>query len=195
MASPARRRYLQAIQRSRVLRDAAKRKPAAEKQIFYHASLAAGVAAWQTYLKELLNEFFQVTTDPTIAKYAALHFIVRENAQLALKRFNTPNWENARDLLLRYSGYDPAPDWNWHTRNLSGEWVKERLNQILQVRHSFAHGHPIPAFPWTQDAKGQLRLTVSALSENEALFGHLVRNTDTGIRQFLLRSYGLTLPW
>lgn len=178
-----------------MLREAARHKVAAEKQIFYQASLAAEVAAWQTYVADLLEIFFGVTTDPTIAKYSAIHLIARGNAQIALKRFNTPNWENARDLLARYTGYDPAPEWIWQTRNRSGQWVKERLNQILQVRHSFAHGHALPAYPWTQDAMGRPRLTISALNENEALFANLVRKTDTGMRQFLQQGYGLNRPW
>jgi hypothetical protein len=200
MPSPAAQRYGLAVERSRILRRAAlgrgvRRGPFEERQVYCQASLAAAVAAWEGYVVDTVQGFFAAIADPLAPPFSALHTVGQRNAEIALGRFNTPNWENSRDILARTTGYDPINDWTWTARTMSGPQVKERLNQILQVRHSFAHGFPIPAYPWTQLASGRVRLTNQALKDNEALFKNLVRRTDQGLQQHIQRAYGRILPW
>lgn len=200
MPSPAAQRYALAAERSRILRRAtlgkrARRRPFEERQVYSQASLAAAVAAWEGYVIETVRGFFAAVADPVAPAFNALHTVAQRNAEIALSRFNTPNWENSRDLLARTTGYDPINDWTWPARTMSGPQLKERLNQILQVRHSFAHGFPIPAYSWTQLASGRVRLTNQALEDNEALFRNLVRRTDQGLQQYIQQAYGRVLPW
>lgn len=200
MPSPAADRYALAVERGRILRratqgKAGRRRPFDERQVYLQASLAAAVAAWEGYVLETVRGFFAAIANPLDAGFSALHTVTQRNAELALGRFNTPNWENARDLLARATGYDPINDWVWPRRAMAGPEVKERLNQILQVRHSFAHGFPIPTYPWTQLANGRVRLTNEALTYNDALFKNLVRRTDRGVHQHVLHAYGRDLPW
>jgi hypothetical protein len=200
MPSPAAIKYRIAAQRARVLREAANDRrlgPLSQDhtQIHYHASLAAGVAAWDAYTNNLVRDFFTETSDPFNPKFHALHTVAQHTAERALERFSTPNWENTRNLLAQYTGYDPINDWVWPARGLGGPQVRERLNQILQVRHSFAHGFEIPAYPWTQSATGRVRLTSQALQDTEAFFKNLVERTERGMKQHLNMIYGVALTW
>ena len=73
--------------------------------------------------------------------------------------------------------------------------VHERLNQILKVRHSFAHGSAVPSYPWNRTPLGRVRLNVSVLKDVEAFFTNLVRRTDRGMQAHILAAYGKTAPW
>ncbi|MEH2169888.1 MAG: hypothetical protein V7K41_25205 [Nostoc sp.] len=92
----------------------------------------------------------------------------------SLKQFNTPNADNSRNLLFQYTGYDPINDWVWSKRSMNALVTRQMLNDILQVRHSFAHGFPIPAFSWTQTPTGKVRLTAKAIKDVDALLQYLV---------------------
>lgn len=164
-------------------------------QTFYHASLAASVAAWDAYINNLVKEFFSVTTDPLLTKYHHVHNLLLNLTDVALKKFNTPNWENSRNFLVIHTGYDPINDWVWLSKGMATVHVQERLNQILKVRHSFAHGFSIPAFPWTQSPSGKIRLTSKGLIEVEAFLSHLVRQTDKGINSHICNIFHVTPSW
>ncbi len=109
--------------------------------------------------------------------------------------FNTPNFENARNLIIHCTGFDPYNWWSWPTRGLPVIWVTERLGQILKVRHAFAHGFDVPPYPWTQSTTGSVRLTSNAVDDVEALLRNLVRRTDQGMRAHAFGTYGTALNW
>ena len=73
--------------------------------------------------------------------------------------------------------------------------VHERLNEILQVRHSFAHGFDMPAYNWTQSPNGSVRLTSKAIQETEAFFKNLVNVTDKGMKAHILLTYKPASIW
>lgn len=78
---------------------------------------------------------------------------------------------------------------------MSGLQVRVRLNEILQVRHSFAHGFNIPAYNWTELPNGRVRLTSKAIQDIEAFFKNLVNVTDAGMKAHIESTYGLTSIW
>lgn len=200
MPSPAAVKYTLALERAKILRGTANDKrlfPISKdhKQFYYHASLAAMVAAWDAYINALVRDFARLTSNPLDYKYQAVHSILTEINRVALERFNTPNWENTRNLLVQHTGYDPYSDWIWPARNMGVQQVKERLNEILKVRHSFAHGFSIPNFTWTKSLSGRIRLTSEAIKDTEAFFNNIVRRTDKGISKHLCTIYGLDLNW
>jgi hypothetical protein len=193
-------RFKLALDRARLLRTTATDKrirpvSTAYVQSYYHASLAALVAGWNAYCVGIVHEFFDLISDPMRIDYNVLHENLSELSNRAISRFNTPNWENSRNLLLEYTGYDPFPDWVWRTRGMTSQDVQAKFNEILKVRHSFAHGFSIPSYPWTISSTGHARLTKAAVMSCEALFIHLVRQTDTGVAAHIRLHFSVTVPW
>ena len=200
MASPAALKYDIAAQKARVLRLTAtdpRLQPIShsQTQVYYHSALATFVAAWEAYIEELVRNFFDATANPLDPKFHAVHSIAKNTAVRSLERFNTPNAENTRNLLVQYTGYDPIGDWIWSTRKMSAIATRQMLNEILQVRHSFAHGFPIPAYSWTQAPTGKVRLTAKAINDVDAFFRYIVNVTDRGMKQHVQTIYGIVVPW
>ena len=200
MSSPAASKYITAAGRLQTLRKAATDKrlrPISQEeiQVYYHASLAAYVATWEAYISNLVRDFYDVIADSSDLRFNAIHTIAQQAAEEALRRFNTPNWENTRDLLVQCTRYDPINDWVWSRRGMNGLQVRERLNQILRVRHSFAHGFGMPAYDWTQSTRGRVRLTSKVIQETEAFFENLVNVTDNGMKGHINQTYGISNIW
>ena len=166
-----------------------------EIQVYYHAALAAYVAAWEAYINGLVSNFYDVIVDASDSRFHAIYTVARQAAERALSRFNTPNWENTRNLLVQWTNYDLINDWVWSRRGMSGVQVRDRLNEILQVRHSFAHGFDIPAYDWTQSPGGRVQLTSKAIQETEAFFKNLVNVTDSGMKAHINLTYGISNTW
>jgi hypothetical protein len=76
-----------------------------DTRLFLHAALASHVAAWESYVERLITNFLAEIIDIQIPKFVALHSIIQPLAETASQRFNTPNWENTRLLLIRHTGY------------------------------------------------------------------------------------------
>jgi hypothetical protein len=142
-----------------------------------------------------VRDFYREVADPVLPKYQSIHALVGALGAVALGRFNTPNYENSRELLVRFTGYDPIGDWIWPTRGMNAQQVRERLNEILRVRHSFAHGFGLPALSWTQSATGRVRLTVEGVHAVESFLSNLVRRTDRGMQRHISSQYGLAIAW
>lgn len=200
MKSPAALKYVSATENIKALRKAGtdtRLRPMLhdEIQVFYHAALTAYVAAWNAYINNLVREFYNLISDPSNQIFDSVYTIAHQAAENALTRFNTPNWENTRDILRRYTGYDPINDWGSSQRSMNLEQVRERLTEILKVRHSFAHGSDIPAYAWTQSPTGQVRLTSKTIQDADAFFKNLVKVTDKGMKAHIESTYYLTNIW
>ena len=200
MLSAAALKYMTSVDRIQTLRKTATDKrlrPMSrdEIQVYYHAALTAYVAAWNAYINNLVREFYNLISDPSNQIFDAVYTIAQQAAENALARFNTPNWENTRTLLRQYTGYDPINDWVWTRRGMVGVLVHERLNEILKVRHSFAHGFDTPAYNWTQSPSGRVRLTSKAIRETATFFKNLVKVTDRGMKEHIELTYGLASIW
>ena len=200
MSSPAALKYTVSANRIQTLRRAAtdrRLRPMShdEIQVYYHAALTSYVAAWNAYIDNLVRNFYDVIADSGNPKFDAIHTLAKGTVENALTRFNTPNWENTRNLLNQYTGYDPINDWGRSQTNMSLQQVHQRLNEILRVRHSLAHGSDMPAYNWTQSPSGRVRLTSKAIQETEAFFKNLVKVTDRGMKTHIEATYGLISIW
>jgi len=164
-------------------------------QIYYHSALALLVAAWEAYIENLTRVFISEIADPLNIKYLNIHNILSDRLEDYLKRFNTPSFENSRNLLVNYTGYDPIGDWVWTARRMNAVATRERLNEILKVRHSFAHGFSIPSFSWTQSPSGQVRLTASAIDDVNAFLRFIVKATDNGMKKYIRNHFGINTGW
>ncbi len=200
MPSRAAQDSTKSFQRALLLRKAGRDlRPSASSpdhvQTYYHASLAITVAAWDAYLNGIVLEFFSTVANPIDVPFHSLHTVARTFGEQALYRFNTPNFENSRSLIVTCTGYDPYSDWGWKPRQLGPLQVRDLLNQILQVRHSFAHGFSVPAYPWTQSSAGRVRLTSAGVATAEALLKYLITATDRGLRAHIWTAFNLAVRW
>ncbi|MDP2821243.1 MAG: hypothetical protein Q8O52_00990 [Sulfuritalea sp.] len=196
MASPPATKYASLAERATIILKAGRsmlgRK---DVQALYGAAFVAQVAAWNAYVAGLIGCFFQEVANPMVVQFHAMHTLANTAAISRLDRFNTPNAENTRNLILQCTGYDPWVDWQWPARGMNALDTRLRLNEILKVRHSLAHGFPMPGYSWTQGASGQTRLTVTDLAWTRAFFDHLVITTDLGLRTHLVATYGAVPNW
>ena len=160
-----------------------------EREALSHACLAGLVAAWNAYIAAVIRNFFDVISSPLEPQFSALHSIASAAAESSLTRFNTPNADIVRELLDTHTGYDPINDWTWAARGLNGLQVRERLTEILKVRHSFAHGFSIPAYSWTRSGGGRVALTKEAVGMTHAFMLNLARKTDSGLRKHVKLTY------
>lgn len=200
MGSPAHNKYGDAIARAArltgLMGDTRLRPIEREtSQILGHAALTSAVAAWDAYLKELVRVFFAETANPSNPGFQAIHEVARQASELRAQKFNTPNWENAREFLLLGTGFDPIQSWIWPARNMSAVLVHERLNEILRVRHSFAHGLAIPSYDWIRTPRGNVRLNKAVMAGVEAFFNNLVKRTDIGMKNHIMQTYQKTVLW
>jgi hypothetical protein len=197
MASKAKQHFDIAITNAALLclRGSALMVTRQHRQVQYHAALAASVGSWEAYLESVSREFLSEIADPLDIRFTALQQLLIPRLEEALKRFNTPNAKNSRELLFNFTGYDPINDWNWPRRRLGGIAVRTRIDEVLQVRHSFAHGYSMPAYGWNSDPAGNPRLTAACLSMVASLFSHLTAVTDRGLDQHIGVAYGRTRVW
>lgn len=199
MPSLAYNAFIVAAQKAKILRNSIRitrtRLSEYDKNVYLHASLAAYVAAWDSYANNLIREFFDITANSLDSKYSTIHNILALNADSKLTKFNTPNFENSRALFVTSTGYDPINDWHWPSRRWSRIQVQTRLNEILRVRHSFAHGFSMPTYQWNQSRTGATRLTAKIIDETHAFFSNLVQRTDQGMKSYITISFSISSFW
>lgn len=198
--SLSQRRFLSSVASARKIREAAKDlrlRPISQEQktSFLHAALAAYVAGWDAYLKQVIKEFTQKINTPHDIEFASLHAILEPLTEDKIKHFNTPNWENSRNLLISCTGYDPISDWVWRNAQYTRQESQEFLNQILKVRHSFAHGFAIPTYDWTQTPSGKIQLNDRSLKRVDRFLIYLVLSTDAGLSRHAFQKFPNQLLW
>jgi hypothetical protein len=170
--------------------------PAGHKAACLHAALAMLVAAWEAYLERLVRDVQHEIADTTQVRLSAVLSLLTLITEYEVKRFNTPNATNSRELLVTHTGYDPINDWQWPRGGLSGVQARVRLDEILRIRHSFAHGFPVPTdIHWVRNRNCPGILNASALKSVDRFLAHLIVVTDRGVKSHLSLTYGVTPHW
>jgi len=184
-----------------------------EQDAIHRAGIVMMIAAWESYVEKVALEGLDAIErsagiaaggpqavaaagPPPWVKHA--FGLRRTDIKNSIKRFNTPNAVNVRDLFEQVLEFSPWAHWSWHIRRRqwNQEEMRRRLNHWMDIRHSVAHGFPLPAdIPWLQDARGRPRLTLDLLKECKDLFLRLVVQTDTAFSVFLRDHHGIQLPW
>lgn len=197
MNSSAARAFALSIRRADSLLAVAreKRQPLQRRRVLLEAAVAAAVAGWDSYVKNAIRAY-QRATFPNVGTGAqALHSLLERMTDEKLGKFNTPNSQNVRVLLISVSNYDPWPDWTYPRKRMNSLQLRDRLDEILKVRHSFAHGHAMPAYSWNTDKNGVARLTAKEVSGAIAVIRAIVIATDMGLERTLCNVHGITLAW
>jgi hypothetical protein len=166
-----------------------------EIQALFGAVFATQVAAWNAYVVAVVRAFYIEIANSASPTFHAMHTISSSHAEKDLDRFNTPNSEKTRELLVVCTGYDPWPDWAWPRSGVTALAARLRLNEILKVRHSFAHGFAMPACAWNVDASGRTRLTRAVLKWNRAFLFRIATKTDVGLKTHIRGIYGRAAGW
>lgn len=109
------------------------------------ASIAQAVGCWEGYLEAVLREFVSKTRVQAHRKAWTLIVQFESVVDKMVSELNTPNWDKCRELVLSVTGMDAYPSWIWTPRFTNQTDTKAFFDGILTVRHSFAHGFPIPA--------------------------------------------------
>lgn len=161
----------------------------------YTSALVAFVASWDAYINQIVRDFFDATSPIHASTSLLTHHLAANMANARLARFNTPNSENTRDLLLSTTGYDPWSDWTWNKASMSSLDVRNRLNEILKVRHSVAHGFAMPSYSWNTTSNGRTRIDAAIVDWTDRFFNFLVRETDKGMQRHIVASFGVQLAW
>lgn len=202
MSSLARTNFKRAIDRAVLLRKACCQQRRGTKlsddvrQVHYHSHLAACVAAWETYVESIVLEFLDRSSRPLDPAFSELRTLLRDCAVNANKKFNTPNWNNSRDHIIKHTGFDPINSWSTAHHGSNSISSKNFLNDILLVRHSFAHGFPLPSsVPWLTAGGSQKLLCVKNLKEVESFLKSLTVATDSGLSTRLSSVFSVQVAW
>jgi hypothetical protein len=203
MSSAAKLKFDSLIKKAQLLSVHAgqlKRKQNVEaKIVFLHAALTTQVAAWDVYVKAVALEYFLATSDATNPKFMAMHAMLQNRMTDAARKLNTPNSENCRNYLMIYTGFDPWPHWiniKFGSTLLSNSlMVRERVNEILTLRHSFAHGLSMPTHSWNTNPGGTSHLSCLILQQTGQFITNVCKKTDDGLSQHISVQHSISKPW
>lgn len=203
MASVAKIKFDTLIERAQLLcHHAGKLKSkndASAKIVFLHAALTTQVAAWDVYVKAIAHEYFSASADPTNARFMAMHALLQSRMSEAAKKLNTPNSDNCRNHLLTYTGFDPWPCWiNIKFGNIlfsNSLMVRNRVDEVFSLRHSFAHGLSMPTHSWNTSASGTAHLSCLIVKQTGDFFTNVCRKTDDGFSQYIAMQHSIAKPW
>lgn len=176
-----------------------------EQDALHRAGVVFVVAAWESYVEQVLIEAFSAierdaSAGTTAAPNWARHALGLRKIEIsrAAKRLNTPDATGVRDLLREALGFNPWNVWEWHVgpRQWNSEEMRRRLNGWLQMRHCIAHGSELPNdIEWCQDSRGRPCLNLPQLRECKKYFNYIAKQTDGALRQFLTNEHGVANPW
>lgn len=160
-----------------------------------HAALAAYVSGWEAYIEDVTVEFLDVLVTSLDPRASALAKVLRDEAARVGKRFNTPSFQDSRDLVYRFTGYDPMSSMASPRLGMTSAQAQTRLDEVLRVRHAFAHGRPLPNLGWLTRYAQSSRLSQTAVRSVSALLSDLVSGIDTGLASHASSTFGLARVW
>jgi|GEM_PF-3075330 len=176
-----------------------------EQAALHHAGVVLTVAAWQAYVEKVIEEALDLIRAEMINQQVAtpqwaIHtYQLRRAAILnAVKKFNTPDDVKVRDLFRDSFDFLPWDSWAWKVgrRQWSSGETRKRTNTWVLVRHSVAHGFPLPQdYDWLQDENGNARLTLTLLKDCRKHFVFLAEKTDRAFGDHLIAAHGIVNPW
>lgn len=155
----------------------------------YEASIVLSVASWEGYLEGVTTYSIQVIRKRLKPKGKRVLSLLQNRVENDIKRFNTPNSENARSLLIDSFDYDPWPDWKWSRGGLSSLQMRQRMNDYLLIRHTIAHGAQLPPVSFLLDSSGSPRLTYTVCSKAVSFFKAVITATDAGLASHIDAHY------
>jgi hypothetical protein len=160
-----------------------------------HAALAAYVSGWEAYVEDVTLEFLNALVGAMDPKASAFAKTLHDEAERVVKRFNTPTFDESRNLLYRFTGCDPFTVMMSSRLKMTTAQTQTRLDEILRVRHAFAHGRPLPNFRWLTRYAHSSRLSQQAVKGVDVLLTDLVEGVDVALSAYALTTFGVNSLW
>lgn len=115
----------------------------ANRQALYEATVVLTVAAWQAFVEDIARAVLRATVKSAGSQGSKLETLTTASLEDSIRRFNTPNMDNTRDLF-KSVGFDLGTSWTlpYQGSSLLAAEAGTLVNTWLQVRHSVAHGVP-----------------------------------------------------
>jgi len=100
------------------------------------AGLIIAMAAWETYVKDRVQEEFEVLLKS--AGGSPLGRFVQKRLDIDLKRFCNPNSQKVKQLFEDYFEVDVTEGWVWNNYN-DADQARAVLNKLISKRGDAAH--------------------------------------------------------
>jgi len=196
--SNAHRRFLLSLEGSDVLRSFAGVPVVGRPQILVDqtclvSAVASAVGSWEGFLEDVIKEFVAKTR--VFANSRAWPLIAQFEIMVAkaASDLNTPSWDKARDILHRVTGVDPYASWIWTSKFATQTDTKEFFDGLMVVRHSFAHGFPVPLNIPALSGSGHL--TATYVAEVLDCLKFFALTTDGLLEHELKHKHGSPTGW
>jgi hypothetical protein len=157
------------------------------------ASVANGVGCWEGYIEGVLQEFVAKTRVQAQSKAWTLIVQFEIMVKKHTDGLNTPNWEKTRELISHITGIDPYMSWIWIPKFANQQLTKDFFDGVMNVRHAFAHGFPIP-----NDVPGLITsgvLDVAYVDEALECLKFFAAATDNLLEHELMHRHGCRTGW
>ena len=99
------------------------------------AGMVIAMAAWETYVKERIQEEFEIWLKAV--EGSPLGRFVQKRLNEDLKRFFNPNSEKVKRLFINYFDVDVTQEWVWD--NYQAPQARKALNALISKRGDAAH--------------------------------------------------------
>ncbi len=138
------------------------------------------VSAWEAYVESVVSEVVDAIRPaaPPLDPWPAL----KAHVDSSRGRFNTPNPDNVKKHVATIGVANITTAWAWQAN--SAAQVRQRLEDLVMLRHKIAHGvHPRPTV--------HHKYAVAA----PALVRKVAQCTDAAIKLDVQNRLGVTLAW
>lgn len=143
-------------------------RPSRQIEVFKRAAIILSVTAWESFIEDTIRasaeEKVRVATSPTdisstfnsvaqawlqqspnapdLAAWVGEGWksLIKKKLDSDLRKLNTPNSKNVRELSKRYLNIDITAHWSWKRTNASR--AAGRLDELIQLRGDLAHRGP-----------------------------------------------------
>ena len=178
-----------------------------EQDAIHRAGVVLTVAAWQAYVEKVLEEALDAMSaeiidpaaNPPAPNWARHAFSVRRAAiKINIKKFNTPNDINVRDLFLNSLEFNPWPHWEWSSgmRNWNPNKTRKVTNDWIKIRHTIVHGYDLPNdIEWIRGVNRKTRLILGILNRCKRHFRYIALKTDDAFCDHLKSHHNMANPW
>lgn len=99
------------------------------------AGMVLAMAAWETYIKDRIQEEFEVWLKPIEGSH--LGRFVQKRLNEDLKRFYNPNSDKIKRLFVEHFDVDVTHEWVWD--NYQAPQAKKALDTLISKRGDAAH--------------------------------------------------------